>query len=362
MCDIEYSGWRQGMKAMIYWFSGTGNSWLVAARMSRALEAKGMSTVLSPIEAFRTPKLRLSASRALDADAYGSGLPVEADGLDVFCFPVFSFTAPAIVDRFMARLPVALGRKAAVVATMGGGGYEGRALSRATRRLRESGRKTVLTAALEMPEAFVQFYGATEPAAAEARTQAALVEADRLAGLLAEGKGELRPAKAGGLAATWIASAAFSALGRHILGLCWSASPTCTGCGLCAASCPKRSIVMIGKRPLWKASCEDCQRCANLCPVGSIRLSVPALVAFVVPVFLPWASWFGSLLGAEGGAERFLVWLAGAVLGSIAMAYAVRLLELIPGVRRLMSASWAASFRRRLAPGFAEELAARRRR
>lgn len=350
------------MKAMIYWFSGTGNSWLVAARMSRALEAKGMSTVLSPIEAFRTPKLRLSASRALDADAYGSGLPVEADGLDVFCFPVFSFTAPAIVDRFMARLPVALGRKAAVVATMGGGGYEGRALSRATRRLRESGRKTVLTAALEMPEAFVQFYGATEPAAAEARTQAALVEADRLAGLLAEGKGELRPAKAGGLAATWIASAAFSALGRHILGLCWSASPTCTGCGLCAASCPKRSIVMIGKRPLWKASCEDCQRCANLCPVGSIRLSVPALVAFVVPVFLPWASWFGSLLGAEGGAERFLVWLAGAVLGSIAMAYAVRLLELTPGVRRLMSASWAASFRRRLAPGFAEELAARRRR
>ena len=350
------------MKAMIYWFSGTGNSWLVAARMSRALEAKGMSTVLSPIEAFRTPKLRLSASRALDADAYGSGLPVEADGLDVFCFPVFSFTAPAIVDRFMARLPVALGRKAAVVATMGGGGYEGRALSRATRRLRESGRKTVLTAALEMPEAFVQFYGATEPAAAEARTQAALVEADRLAGLLAEGKGELRPTKAGGLAATWIASAAFSALGRHILGLCWSASPTCTGCGLCAASCPKRSIVMIGKRPLWKASCEDCQRCANLCPVGSIRLSVPALVSFVVPVFLPWASWFGSLLGAEGGAERFLVWLAGAVLGSIAMAYAVRLLELIPGVRRLMSASWAASFRRRLAPGFAEELAARRRR
>jgi ferredoxin len=349
------------MKAMIYWFSGTGNSWLVAARIAEALEAKGIPSVLSPVEAYRTPKLRLAASRALDADAHGAGLPVEADGLDVFCFPVFSFAAPALVDRFMARLPVALGRKAALVVTMGGGGYEGRALKRATRRLRESGRKTVLAAALEMPEAFVQFYGATEPAAAEARTQAALAEADRLAGLLAEGREEIRPAKASGFAATWIASAAFSSLGRRILGLCWSASASCTGCGLCAASCPKQSIVMIGKRPVWKASCEDCQRCANLCPTGAIRLSVPALLAFVVPVFLPWARWFGPLLGASGGGERFLVWLAGVVLGSVAMAYVVRLLELIPGVRRLMSASWAASFRRRLAPGFAEELAARRR-
>lgn len=349
------------MKAIIYWFSGTGNSWLVAARMARALEEKGIPAALSPIESYRTPKLRLSASRALEADDYGSSLPVEADGLDVFCFPVFSFSAPSIVDRFMARLPVALGRTAAIVATMGGGGYEGRALVRAARRLHESGRKTVLTAALEMPEAFIQFYGATEPAAAEARTQAALAEADRLAGLLAEGKEELRPAKAGGLAATWIASIAFSALGRRILGLCWSASGACTGCGLCAASCPKHSIVMIRKRPVWKASCEDCQRCANLCPTGAIRLSAPALVAFIVPVFLPWSRWFSPLLGANGGGERFLVWLAGVILGSIAMAYVVRLLELIPGIRRLMSASWAASFRRRLAPGFAEELAARRR-
>jgi len=349
------------MKAMIYWFSGAGNSWLVAARMARSLEARGITSVLSPIESYRTPKFRLSASRALDADAYGASLPVEADGLDVFCFPVFSFAAPAIVDRFMARLPVALGRKAAVVATMGGGGYEGRTLKRATRRLRESGRKTVLTAALEMPEAFVQFYGATEPAAAETRTQAALVEVDRLAGLLSEGKEEIRPVKANGIAATWIASAAFSALGRHILGLCWSASTSCTGCGLCAASCPKRSIVMIGRRPFWKASCEGCQRCANLCPVGAIRFSIPALIAFIVPVFLPWTRWFGPLLGATGSGERLLVWFAGVVLGSIAMAYVVRLLELIPGVRRLMSASWATSFRRRLAPGFAEELATRRR-
>lgn len=345
------------MKAMVYWFSGTGNSWLVAARMARALEAAGIESVLAPVESFKEPGLRLSASRARDLE----GIPVEADGLDIFCFPVFSFSVPAMVDRFLSRLPVALGRKAAVVATMGGNGYEGRALSRASRRLRESGRTVVLTAAIEMPEAFVQFYGATAPEAAEARTALGLAEAERLGAVLAAGGEEFRAAKAGGLALTWIASVAFQSLGRRILGLCWSASDACTSCGLCAASCPKGSIAMFGGRPLWKASCEDCQRCANLCPAGAIRLSAPGLVAFVLPVFLPWPRWLAPLFGTTaaglGAGEAILLWLAGVTAGSVAMAYALRAIALIPGVRRFLALSWAGNYRKRLAQGFAAEIA-----
>jgi ferredoxin len=350
------------MDAMVYWFSGTGNSWLVASRIASGLEAAGVGARLVAIEDVPKRRWRLAATRDWDADDEDGAQALAADGLDVICFPVFAFSSPACVDRFLSRLPVAIGRKAAVVATMGLGGYEGRALARASRRLKENGRKVVLTEAIEMPEAFVQAYPATEPAKAEEGTARGLSVADRITSDLLAGKESLRPGKASGMALSWIASAAFGLLGRRLLGLTWSASPACTGCGLCAASCPSRTIRMSLRRPRWGLSCEDCQRCANRCPVGAVRISLPRLVLIVAPVFLPYGRWFVPLLGLEGGGFRFLVWLVGALAGTAIMAALLWVLDFLPFMSGPLSASYAGGFRRRLAPGFAKELDERKKR
>ncbi len=45
----------------------------------------------------------------------------------------------------------------------------------------------------------------------------------------------------------------------------------CTGCGICAASCPASAITMKNGRPAWAAQCYQCLRCINECPQQAIQ-------------------------------------------------------------------------------------------
>lgn len=46
---------------------------------------------------------------------------------------------------------------------------------------------------------------------------------------------------------------------------------TCVGCGTCAEVCPVDNIEMIDNKPKWKHRCEQCLACYNWCPEQAIR-------------------------------------------------------------------------------------------
>ena len=50
----------------------------------------------------------------------------------------------------------------------------------------------------------------------------------------------------------------------------YSTSVQCTGCGLCAKKCPKGNIAMRDGRPVFGKKCMFCMRCINLCPANAI--------------------------------------------------------------------------------------------
>lgn len=50
----------------------------------------------------------------------------------------------------------------------------------------------------------------------------------------------------------------------------YSSTDACTGCGVCARKCPKKNIVMQDQRPRFGNDCIFCMRCINRCPSNAI--------------------------------------------------------------------------------------------
>lgn len=51
----------------------------------------------------------------------------------------------------------------------------------------------------------------------------------------------------------------------------FSADEKCNGCGICAKVCPANDIEIINNRPVWQNRCESCLACVNWCPKEAIQ-------------------------------------------------------------------------------------------
>lgn len=49
----------------------------------------------------------------------------------------------------------------------------------------------------------------------------------------------------------------------------------CTGCGTCARVCPTRNITLSEKRPVWNHNCHGCNACVAYCPTKAIQFKRP---------------------------------------------------------------------------------------
>jgi len=91
-------------KAVVYYYTGTGNSYRVAAWMTGAARDEGVSAVLRPVE-MAHPEEEVDAGEEM---------------LLGLVMPTHGFTAPWAMLRFALRLPRRRGTHAVVVATRAG--------------------------------------------------------------------------------------------------------------------------------------------------------------------------------------------------------------------------------------------------
>jgi ferredoxin len=253
------------MRALILYFSGTGNTAYVAHYLHQRLERAGLIVDLARVEA--TAPMRVAEYELL-----------------VLGFPVYLLDAPALVQRTVASLPPVAQRGAFVFATYGG--IPGGATRRMLERLAAMGYTPLGAAGVRMPASDGLMLARRGSRLARWLTRgdyARLPAADRLAehiltaaSGLARGEAleshlaPLPPGLHGRLFdRLW---ARELARGRRLARRYFHVNGACTACGQCARLCPAHNITLVEGRPVWGEDCELCLRCLHLCPTEAIQL------------------------------------------------------------------------------------------
>lgn len=352
---------------LIAYFSGTGNTRAAAELVAAELAAVGRKSRLVDMEQVPPREAWASHPAAPPGPAAGAGPAYHGDAARnlVVLFPVYSWAPPALVLRWVRRLPrPAAGATAAVLACDGGGGYG--AAAHARRVLARRGWDVTVSMRAGFPENWTEMIPTDPPEEAPLRYAEGLTAARTLAGRVVTGERHHYRSPRGPAAVGSTIGVLFRLIGRRLLGQFFIADTRCTTCRICERTCPVRAIRIARRpdaRPVWNVRCESCNRCINLCPETAIGTSpmrialvtLTSVVLIIAAVRIAGAGielwWPGApagvrvmLLAACGVAAQFLYFWTAAPL--------VTVIGRIPGIAPAFEWTFNASWRRYRAPGF----------
>ena len=233
---------------MILYFSGTGNSRYIAQRLAAATGDALMSI---------NDRIRQGGTQSVDG---GRRL--------VFVTPTYCWRIPRLVERWIRDTDFPGAMQAWFVMSCGDDiGNAGGGLSRLCAA---KGWAYMGVAPVVMPENYLAMFPVPGPEEAEKIIRKAAPEIVRAAGHIRAGHAfpERRPGlldrvKSG------VINAPFYAL--CVRADAFRADERCTGCGRCAQLCPLGNIRLADGRPVWGADCTHCMACIAHCPVQAIE-------------------------------------------------------------------------------------------
>ena len=347
--------YSSGVNHLLCYFTGTGNTQEATRQVAASLQDKGHSTQLYAIES-RAPMRDWRSPEFVDL--------LQAADVLLVLFPVYSWSPPAIVLRFIRSLPrgrrSGVPRPAAVVAVDGGDGF--RAARRARRALERKGYDVFLSDRVGYPDNWTEMMEPPDEAEAEAEAAAGSDAARSLGRDIAARKE--RHYHPPGLMPLLLAviGATFRTLGRRLLGQFYAANEDCTTCRPCDVPSPvgATSIPPVHHaRPGWNSRCQSCNRCINICPERAIVTSPGRMLLVVSSIALMAYLLFLLLDGVIGPTAGFI--RIGLIVGVILAGHALyflfpgplyRLFYRVPGLRSLLSRGFNRNWRRYTFPGF----------
>lgn len=250
-------------KAIVFYFSGTGNTELVAEMLSLELEKRQYTVKLVRMEDVLKNKLQLELE-SYDLVGIGS--------------QVIGFGAPSLAYDFIKLLPHVSGQKAFVFRTAGGvAPINYNASKPMIRRLTRKGYNVFYERIFSLGSNWIaKFDDEVILGLHEATRKKVSLMCDSLAG------GERRSLKTGLIQRVIMECVMFFAPRLlHIVGKDLKANESCSHCGLCVKNCPAGNIIEKNGKINFKMACNCCMRCVYSCPKNAIHFR--AFSSFAVP-------------------------------------------------------------------------------
>jgi len=240
------------MNTILYYFSGTGNSLVIARDLAAAL---GNTTLIA-------------IPRALQEPVTGAA---NAVGI---VFPVYAWGPPRIVTDFISSRKwhdISCHGIPYLFAVCTCGGFPGGTLTLVERALRAQGGNLSAGFSIVMPGNYTALYGAIAEAKQQklfARARARVVE---IAELIKARRN--RPVEKSFFLVNWLTGFLykFGLPKFKTADVKFWVMDTCTHCGLCVKVCPRFNIDLKDGRPQWHGNCEQCMACLQWCPVEAIQ-------------------------------------------------------------------------------------------
>ncbi len=245
------------MSTEIYYFSGTGNTLMIAQKLAERLSAS-----LVPV------------SFAIEKKTVRSGASVIG-----IVFPVYYGNLPLMVRAFAEKLENAESKYIFAVANFGGG--KGVSIKTLSRIIRSRGGRLAAGYGIQMPQNSWHKSGENRKKIAEkcrnTNTRKRIFASSSFLfdllqiplQLLFDHLVKNHFIRITGETKNMTLEKMIPLADRS-----FTVNETCGGCGICAEACPARNIQIAGKRPQWQHRCENCLACYNWCPKKAISAGI----------------------------------------------------------------------------------------
>lgn len=236
---------------MIFYFSGTGNSKLVAETLGKALE----QTPISLNDFIRR-------SGAQNGGCYVSETPF------VFVTPTYAWRLPRVVEKWMGENDFSGNRDAYFVMTCGS--ETGNAGQYAKALCAQKGLHFRGVYSIVMPENYIAMFRAPTLPQAKNIIDKAIPDIEKAAAcILANKDFPTQKIRSVDKLYSGVVNKAFYKLFVSAKG--FTVTSACVGCGVCVQNCPLQNIKLQNGKPVWGDCCTHCMACICRCPKEAIE-------------------------------------------------------------------------------------------
>ncbi|WP_142414085.1 EFR1 family ferrodoxin [Hathewaya massiliensis] len=237
------------MANIIYYFTGTGNSYYVAKNICSSLENCKFASIEGVMKE--------------DIDISG----FEKVGI---VFPLYCWGLPEIVLRFLSKIKHSENKPYIFAVCTRGGKSNGDCMRQMDFILKEKGLKLNYNAYINMPDNYIRMFKMKDNEYNKKIIDKSKTKLEEVCNNIKNSSENGYKNSIIGLISKPVYKKFIKNVGKRDED--FFSDDKCVSCGLCERICPVDNIKLIDGKPSWNNKCQDCMACIQYCPVSSIQI------------------------------------------------------------------------------------------